>query len=418
MIPHPFRTLAAALAFGAALVLAMTGGSAAPAQTNTAAPRISDGMVKIGLILDLTGPYAEVTGTGSVTAARMAIADFGGKVLGAPIDLVIADSHDSTDRAAAIARDWFDWQHVDSIMDVSGSSEALIVQAIGHTRNKIVSLSAPGAVRLTNEACSPTAVHYAFDTYAIAHTIAPPLVKMGGNTWFFITVDNAFGYDLQNGTAAVVKQAGGDVLGHTLHPLGAADFVSYLAQAQESGAKVIALANGGSDAINTIRTAAERHMIPGKQLIAGLSLRINTIDRLGLVTTQGMMMAEPFYWDMNDATRTWSKRFFARTGKMPNSLQAGLYSSMMHYLQAIAHAGTDATGPVMQAMRAAPINDFFAHDGHIRVDGSMVHDMYLFRVKTPAESHYPWDYLRLVATIPGDQAFQPLSQSKCPLVTK
>lgn len=415
MKPFPVGWFAALLALAVALPPTTL---AAAAQTRPTAPGISNGVVKMGLILDLTGPYADVTGTGSVTAARMAITDFGGKVLGAPIELVVADSRNSTDRAAETARNWFDHQHVDSIMDVSGSSEALIVQAIGHTRNKIVSLSAPGAVRLTNEACTPTAVHYAFDTYAAAHTIGPALVRMGGDSWFFITVDNAFGYDLERDTAEVVKKAGGHVLGHARHPLDAPDFVSYLAQAQESGAKVIALANGGMDTVNTIRDAAREHMIPGPQQVAALSLRINTIDRLGLVTSQGMMMAEPFYWDLNDATRAWSRRFFARTGRMPNALQAGLYSSIMHYLQAIAQAGTDATGPVMQAMRAAPINDFFAHNGHIRADGLMVHDMYLFQVKTPAQSHYPWDYLRLVTTVPGDQAFQPLSESRCPLVSK
>ena len=405
---------AAALAALLALQLAAT---AASAQT-AASPgmQISDGVVKIGLIVDLSGPYADVTGTGSETAARMAIDDFGGKVLGAPIELVVADPHDSTDQAAAIARNWFDAQHVDAIMDVAGSSEALIVQAIGRTRDKIVSLSAPGADRLTGEACSPTAMHYTSDTYAIAHTIVPVIVKRGGNTWFFITVDYSYGYDLERDTAAVVSDAGGTVLGHALHPLGAPDFVSYLDQAQSSQAKVVALANAGDDTVNTIRTAARLHMIPGNQVIAALSLRINTIHSLGLATTQGMMLAEAFYWDLNDQTRAWSKRFFAKAGKMPNAFQAGLYSSITHYLQAIAHAGTDATAPVMAAMRAAPIDDFFAQNGHIRPDGLMVHDMYLLQVKKPDQSHYPWDYLKLVATVPGADAFRPLSQSKCPLV--
>jgi branched-chain amino acid transport system substrate-binding protein len=409
------RAAAAVRGFAAALVAAAFAAAGAVAQTPPP-PGISDGVVKIGLILDMTGPYADVTGPGSAAAAQMAIDDFGGKVLGAPIELVVADHQDNADRAAAIARDWFGPQHVDAIMDVSGSSEALIVQAIGRTRDKIVSLSAPGADRLTGEACSPTAVHYTSDTYSAAHTIGPAVVRMGGDTWFFITVDYSYGYDLERDTEAVVKEAGGKVIGDARHPLDAPDFVSYLDQAQQSQSKVIGLANGGSDTVNTIRAAAKLGMIPGNQTFAAMSLRINTIHSLGLAITQGMMLAEPFYWDLDDRTRAWSKRFFDKTGKMPNSAQAGLYSSVMHYLQAVAKAGTDATEPVMQAIRAAPINDFFAQNGRIRQDGLMVHDMHLLQAKKPAESHYPWDYLRLVATVPAAVAFQPLSQSKCPLV--
>jgi branched-chain amino acid transport system substrate-binding protein len=401
------RTFAAALA---ALLLGATPAFAQPK------PAISDGVVKMGVILDMTGPYSANTGQGSVVAAHMAIEDFGGKVLGAPIELLTADTENSIDHARTVARDWFEKDQVDAIMDVAGSSEALIVQAIGRTRDKIVSLSAAAAIRLTNEACSPTGVHYTTDTYAIAHTLVPPLVKAGGKTWFFITVDYSFGYDLETDTAAAVKEAGGQVLGHALHPLDAPDFTSYVAQAQESKANVIALADAGSDTLNAIKGAAAQHMIPGKQTIASLTLRTNGVDTLGLQTAQGMMLAEPFYWDLNDQTRAWSKRFFARVGQMPNSVQAGLYSSVLHYLKAIQQAGTDATEPVMAAMRSLPVDDMFAHNGHIRADGVMVHDMYLFRVKTPAESHYPYDDLKLVATIPGDQAFQPLSQSKCPLV--
>jgi branched-chain amino acid transport system substrate-binding protein len=413
------RRSAAALA--AFLALSALGIAATPARSQgaaaaPAAARISDGVVRIGLLLDLSGPYADNTGKASVAAAQMAIDDFGGKVLGAPIQLVVADPMNSPNRAAELARNWFGPGHVDAVMDVSGSSEALIVQAIGHTRDKIVSLSAPLAVRLTNRGCSPTGIHYTMDTYAIAHTIAPAIVKMGGKSWFFITVDNDFGYDLERNTAAVVAESGGTVLGHARHPLNAPDFISYLDQARESHAQVIAVANAGSDTLDTIRTAAKVHMLPGGQIIAGLTLHANAINTLGLPLTQGMILADAFYWDMNDATRAWSKRFFARVGQMPNSFQAGLYSSITHYLQAIARTGTDATDPVINAMRAAPINDFFAHDGHIRGDGLMVHDMYLFRVKTPAESHSAWDVEKLVATVPAAQAFQPLSESKCALV--
>jgi branched-chain amino acid transport system substrate-binding protein len=388
----------------------------ASAQTAEPAARISDEVVKIGLILDMSGPYADNTGEGSATAARMAVEDFGGKVLGAPIEVVTADHHDSADRAGQIARDWFDKQHVDAIMEVSGSSEALIVQRIADTRHKIVSLSGPGAERLSNEACTATSIHYVFDTYAIAHTVGAALVDKGEKTWFFVTVDYSFGYDLENETAAVVEQSGGTVVGRARHPLDAADFSSYLARARESKAKVIGLADAGTDMENAIKQAAKLGMIPGPQTLAALSLRINGVQALGLQTTQGLVLSESFYWDLDEATRAWSKRFFAKLGKMPNAVQAGVYSSTMHYLQAVAKTGTDATDPVMAAMRAAPINDFFAHDGHIRADGLMVHDMRLFQVKAPSESKYDWDDLRLVATIPGDKAFQPLSQSKCPLV--
>jgi branched-chain amino acid transport system substrate-binding protein len=379
---------------------------------------VSDGVVKLGLILDMSGPYAELTGKGSQAAAQMAVEDFGGKVLGAPIQILSADHHDNPDQAAAIARDWFGNQHVDAILDVSGSSEALYVQRLAETRDKIVMLSAPGANRLTEEGCTATSIHYTNDTYAVAHTLGRAIVAGGGDSWFFITADYSYGYDLEDETAKVVKANGGTVLGHARHPLGADDFSSYLLQAQQSRAKVIGLADGGADTANAVRKAAAMGMIPGSQRFVGLSMRINQVHDLGLATAQGMMLAESFYWDMDDATRTWSKRFFDRVGAMPNALQAGLYSATMHYLQAVAKTGTDATGPVMQAMRAAPINDFFAHDGHIRADGVMVHDISLFRVKTPAESHYPWDYYQRITTIPGAEVFEPLANSKCPLVQK
>jgi branched-chain amino acid transport system substrate-binding protein len=390
----------------------------AGAQTDRNGGRISDGVVRIGLILDMSGPYSDVTGMGSATAARMAVEDFGGKALGAPVEILVADHGNSTNRAGSIARDWFEKRQVDAIMDVSGSSEALIVQAIAATRNKIVSLSAPGAVRLSNEACTPTAIHYVANTRAIAQTLGGPLVARGADSWFFITVDYSFGYDLENDTTEVVEEKGGKVLGHARHPLGTKDFTSYLAQARESGAKVIGLANAGADLASTIAQAAQQSMTLGPRTFAAPALRLNGVDSLGLANTQGMMLTEAFYWDFDEATRAWSRRFFERVKKMPNSLQAGVYSSTMHYLKAVAQAGTDATEPVLAAMRAMPVNDFFAHDGHIRADGVMVHDMYLFQVKTPAESRQPWDYFRLAATIPGGQAFGSLDESKCPLVKR
>ncbi|HEX3538546.1 MAG TPA: ABC transporter substrate-binding protein [Stellaceae bacterium] len=404
---HPIR-------YAAVLTVALFAASGAGAQTGAGAG-VSDGMVKIGLLLDMSGPYSDQNGTGSAAAAKMAVEDFGGKVLGAPIELVVADHHDDKDQAGEIARRWFGPEHVDAVLDVAGSSEAVIVQAIGRNRDKIVSLSAARATRLTNEACSPTGILYNFDTYAIAHTLGNTLVKRGADTWFFITVDYSFGYDLERDMAAVITANGGKVLGHARHPLDTKDFSSYLLQAQQSKAKAIAVANAGTDMINTVKQAAKLGIMP-RQVIAPLSLRFTGAADLGLEAAQGLMVAEPFYWDLNDATREWSKRFFARISKMPNSSQAALYSSIMHYLKAVASAGTDATDPVMAKMRSTPIDDFFTHDGHIRADGAMVHDMRLFQIKTPAESKYPWDYYRLVETIPGEQAFQPLSESKCPLV--
>lgn len=396
--------------FGLSLVLASFFSS------GVFAADISDGVVRIGLILDLSGPLSANTGKGSATAAQMAIDDFGKKVLGAPIELLVEDHHNSTDRAAAIARDWFDHKSVDAILDVSGSSEAQIVQRIADIRHKIVSLSAPGAERLTNEACTATSIHYVFNTYSIAHTIGNALVDRGAKTWFFITVDNNFGYDLERDTSEVVTAKGAEIIGRARHPLDTPDFSSYVARAQQSKANAIGLANAGADMTNAITKAKKLGMIPGPQTFAAMSLRITVVDALGLETAQGLALGESFYWDLDDMTRAWSKRYFDIIGKMPNSLQAGLYSSVTHYLQAVAKADTDATDPVMGAMRAAPIDDFFARGGKIRADGLMVHDTRLFQVKAPAESKYPWDYLKLVATIPADQAFPPLSQSKCPLL--
>jgi len=399
----------------AAALLACGMGGAFAQRAATTAP-IANGTVKIGLILDLSGPYSDNTGEGSATAARMAVEDFGGKVLGVPVEIVVADHRNNSDRAGQIARDWFDNQHVDAVMDVSGSSEALIVQRIGDTRHKIVMLSGPGAQRLTNEACTPTSVHYVFDTYSSAHTVGTALVERGQKNWFFITVDYSFGYDLENETAEVVEKSGGKILGRARHPLNAPDLGSYLARARESKAQVIGLADAGADMANAIKQAAKLGIIPGPQTVAALAMRINAVHALGPETTQGLVLGESFYWDLDDATRAWSKRFLAKLGKMPNSLQAGVYSATMHYLKAVQAAGTDATEAVMAAMRAAPIDDFFAHNGRIRADGLMVHDTHLFQVKAPGESKGEWDLLRLVATIPGHKVFEPLSQSKCPLV--
>ncbi|MEO9103101.1 MAG: ABC transporter substrate-binding protein [Burkholderiales bacterium] len=388
------------------------------AQTSTDKPGISDDVVKIGLILDMSGLYADITGAGSVEAARMAIADFGGTVLGKPIEMVYIDHQNKADIAASKAREWFDSDKVDALMDVAASAPALAVALIAKEKNKIAVFNGPGSVRLTNEACTPVTIHYAYDTYSLANVTGRAVVQNGGDTWFFITADYAFGQSLEKDTSDVVKAEGGKVLGNVRHPISASDFSSYLLSAQASGAKIIGLANSGGDTINAIKTAREFGIgKDGKQSLAGLLVYINDIHSLGLAQTQGMYLTEGFYWDRDDASRKWSQRFFEKMNKMPNMSQAGVYSATLHYLNAVKAAGTDATDPVMKKMRETPINDMYAKNGRIREDGRMVHDMYLFQVKKPEDSKAPWDYYNVKSTVPGDKAFQPLSASTCSLVS-
>jgi branched-chain amino acid transport system substrate-binding protein len=374
--------------------------------------------LKLGGILDMSGPYADITGSGAETAAKMAAEDFGGEVLGRKIEILAADHLNKADLAANIARDMFDNQGVEMLYDVAASATALAAGEIAKARNKIVIFNGPGSIRLSNEACGPYTVHYVFDTYSQANVTGLAAVKQGLDTWFFITVDYAFGHDLEKDTVNVVQKAGGKVLGEVRHPLNSSDFSSYLLQAQASKAKVIGLANAGGDTINTIKQAAEFGIMKGGQKISPLLAFVTDIDSIGLQTAQGLLLAEAFYWDLNDQTRAFSKRFMARVGRVPGAAQAGVYSSVMHYLKAVKAAGTTDSAAVMKIMKATPINDMFARNGRIREDGRMVHDMYLFEVKKPSESKARWDDYKLLATIPGDQAFQPLSESRCPLVKK
>ena len=383
-----------------------------------AQPPASDAPIKLGAILDMGGVYADVTGPGSETAARMAIEDFGGKLLGRPIQFLVADHQNKPDIAAAVATRWYDQEGVTAIMDVASSSPALAVMNVADKRHRIVMLSGPGALAITNRNCIATAVHYSYNTYANAQTVGRAILQQGGKRWFFITADYTFGHALENDTAAVVKAAGGQVLGDAKAPLDNTDFSTMLLTAQQSGADVIGLANGGNDLVNTVKQASEFGLTRGKQKFAVLGSNINDIHGMGLQIAQNLEVPDAFYWDTDDATRAWSRRFFDRLHKMPNQLQAGLYSATMHYLRAVTDAGTTDAAPVMQKMRDTPVNDFFAHDGHIRIDGLMVHDMHLYQVKTPAESKQPWDYYKLVTTIPGDRAFLPLSESQCPLVKR
>jgi branched-chain amino acid transport system substrate-binding protein len=333
--------------------------------------------------------------------------------------VVYADHFNKADVAANKAREWFDTNQVDAILDVAASAPALAVVEIAKSHNRIAVFNGPGAAALTNEKCTPVTVHYTYDTYALANVTGRAVVENGGDTWFFLTADYAFGHALEKNVTDVVLAHGGKVLGSASHPLNTTDFASYLITAQGSGAKIIGLANAGGDTINSIKAAKEFGITTaGKQHLAGLLVFINDVHSLGLATTQGLLLTAGFYWDLNPDTRAWSKRFFDRAKKMPNMSQAGAYSTTMHYLKAVQAAGTDETSAVMAKMKSMPIDDFFARNGRIRADGRMVHDMYLFQVKKPEESKGPWDYYTLKKTVPGDQAFTPLEKSACPLVKK
>lgn len=392
-------------------------GVAALAFAAAAQAQVSNDVVKIGVLTDLSGPYADLSGPGSVLAVKMAVEDFGGKVLGKPIEVVAADHQNKGDIAANKAREWFDRDNVDLIIDLVSTSTALAVMKVAKEKNKISIVSGAASTKITNEDCTDTNVHYTYDTRSLAEGTGRAVVKQGGDTWFFLTADYAFGHSLEKDTSEVVIAAGGKVLGSVRHPFPGQDFSSFLLKAQASGAKVIGLANAGTDTQNSIKQAAEFGITP-KQKLAGLLIAITDVHSVGLKAAQNLYVTESFYWDRDDASRTWSKKFFDRHKKMPTMVQAGDYSATLHYLNAIKAAGTDDTAKVMEKMRATPVNDFFAKNGKIRADGLHVHDVYLFQVKKPADSKQPWDYYHVVQTVPGEQAFAPLSQSRCALVTK
>jgi len=382
-----------------------------------ASAQVSSDVVKIGVLTDLSGAYSDLAGPGSVLAVKMAVEDFGGKVLGKPIEVVFADHQNKGDIAANKAREWFDRDNVDMIIDLVSTSTALAVMKVAKEKNRISIVSGAASTKITNEDCTDTNVHYTYDTRSLAEGTGRAVVKQGGDTWFFLTADYAFGHSLEKDTSEVVIAAGGKVLGSVRHPFPGQDFSSFLLKAQASGAKVIGLANAGTDTQNSIKQAAEFGITP-KQKLAGLLIFITDVHSVGLKAAQDLYVTESFYWDRDDAARTWSKKFFERHKKMPTMVQAGDYSATMHYLNAIKAAGSDDTAKVMEKMRATPVNDFFAKNGKIREDGLHVHDVYLFQVKKPADSKQPWDYYNVVQTVPGEQAFTPLAQSKCPLVKK
>ena len=396
-----------ACAFGCALALAAT---SALAQSKPP--------LKLGGILDMSGLYADITGPGSEAAAKMAVEDFGREVLGRKVEIVVADHLNKADLAASIARDMLDNQGVEMIFDVAASATALAAGEIAKARNRLIIFNGPATIALTNEACGPYTVHYTYDTFGQANVTGLAAVKSGLDTWFFLTADYAFGQALEKDTTNVVLKNGGKVLGSVRHPLNTSDFSSFLLQAQASKAKVVGLANAGGDTINAIKQAAEFGVMKGGQKVSPLLVFISDIDSIGLETAQNLILSEGFYWDLNDETRAFSKRFMERTKRPPTTAQAGVYSSVLHYLKAVKAAGTTDAAAVIKVMKETPINDMFAKNGKIRADGRMVHDMYLFEVKKPSESKGRWDYYKLLGTVAGDQAFQPLELSRCPLVKK
>jgi branched-chain amino acid transport system substrate-binding protein len=380
----------------------------------------TDGKIRIGVLNDMSGIYADITGHGSVLAAELAVRDFGGNVNGTPVEVVGADHQNQPDTAANIARQWFDTDGVDAIFDVPNSAAALAVNEVARTKNKVLVVSGATTSELTQSKCSPNTVHWTYDTYALAHGTGKAVLEAGGDTWFFITADYAFGHDLEKETRAVVTANGGKVLGSVNAPLGSPDFSSFLLQAQGSGAKVIGLANAGGDAVNSIKQAAEFGIQEGGQQLAALELFITDVNSLGLQAAQGLVFTTAWYWDMNDADRAFAKEIAAGNhGLYPTMLQAGVYASVLHYLKALKALGEDGDGKkVVDKMKELPTDDPLFGKGSIRVDGRQLHPMYLMEVKKPSESKYPWDYYKLRATIPADQAFRPLSESACPLVKK
>ena len=398
------------------LVTAFAAGVALAALSGTASAQISDDVVKLGVLTDMSSLYADATGKGSLTAVQMAVEDYGGKVKGKPIEVISADHQNKPDVGVSIARNWYDNEKVDAILDVPTSSVALPISALTKEKNKININSGGGSSDITGVACSPNTVHYTYDTYALSNVAGKAMVKRGEDTWFFVTADYAFGMALERDAANVVKENGGKVLGDVRAPLNSSDFSSYLLQAQASKAKVIGLANAGGDTQNALKQASEFGITQAGQKMIALLMEITDTHSLGIKATQGLIVTDGFYWDMNDETRAFSKRFMDKIGRMPTMIQAGLYSATMHYLKAIEAIGTDEAPKVIAQMRATPINDFFAKNGKIRIDGRMVHDMYLFEVKKPEQSKGEWDLYNLIATVPGDEAFRPLDKGGCPLV--
>jgi branched-chain amino acid transport system substrate-binding protein len=396
------------LRYAALLAVALAGG-AAQAQTS----------VKIGVLTDMSSLYADLSGPGSVVAARMAVEDFNAAQKGLKVEIVSADHQNKPDVGSNIVRQWFDVDKVDAVVDVVTSSVALAINEVVRDKNKVLLVSGAAASDLTGPKCSPNTIHWVYDTWALANGTGKAIVKTGGDSWFFITADYAFGHALERDTSAVVEANGGKVLGKVRAPINTSDFSSYLLQAQQSKAKIIGLANAGGDTINSIKQAAEFGIVAGGQSLAGLLVFISDVHALGLQTAQGLIMTEAFYWDRDDASRAFAKRFAPQyKGNMPTMVHAGVYSSVLHYLKTIEALKGNADGKtVIAKMKEIPTDDPLFRKGSIRADGRNIHDMYLFEVKKPAESKGPWDYYKLRATIPAAEAFRPLKDGNCPLVS-
>jgi branched-chain amino acid transport system substrate-binding protein len=388
------------------------------ALTSAAVAQLSDDVVRIGVLTDLSSWGRDNSGPGSVEAARMAVEEFGPTVLGKPIEIISADHQMKVDVGTSIAREWFDNRKVDAIVDIPNSGIAIAVHNMAKERNKIALLVGPGASSLTNELCSPNTVHFSYDTYALSKVTASAVLKEGGKSWFFITADYAFGQQLEQDATRFIKEMGGTVVGGVRHPTNTADFSSYALQAQSSKANVIAFANAGQDTDNAIKQSGEFGLVQGGQKLVGLLMFDTDVHAVGLEAAQGTYMTTASYWNMDDKTRAWSKKFFAHVNVMPTMIQTGVYGSVHHYLKAIQVAGTDEPAKVMAKMRELPIEDTFVHGGKLREDGRVIRDMYLARVKKPSESKEPWDYLDIVATVAGEDAYRPLTESKCSLLKK
>lgn len=382
------------------------------------AAEVSDGKVKIGILNDQSGVYADFGGKWSYEAAKMAVEDYGGKAAGAPVEVVTADHQNKADIASNIARQWYDTEQVDSIMELTSSSVGLAVQALSKEKKKITINTGAATTELTGKQCSPYGFHWAYDTHSLAVGTGGALVKQGGDSWFFLTADYAFGYSLEENTSNFVKENGGSVAGSVRHPLATTDYSSFLLQAQSSGAKVIGLANAGLDTSNAIKQAAEFGIVAGGQRLAALLFTLAEVHGLGLEAAQGLTLTEGFYWNRDAESAKFGQRFFERTGRMPNMVHAGTYSAVTQYLKAIDKAGTDDADAVSKAMHEMPVNDVFAQNGTVAPNGRMIHDMYLLEVKKPGESDVAWDYFKVLATIPGKEAFIDPAKSGCDLVTQ
>lgn len=378
----------------------------------------NDKPLKIGVLTDLSSVYSDVGGLGNVEATKMAIEDFGGQMFGKPIEMISADAQMKPDVASSIARKWWENEGVDVITDLPTTATALAVMELSKQLQKVLIVTDAASSDITGKSCSPYTAQWTYDTYGNAHTVGNAIVKQGGDSWFFLTVDYSFGKALERDVSDVVQAAGGKVIGSVRHPLNSPDFSSFLLQAQQSKAKIIGLANAGGDTINAIKQAGEFGIVAGGQNLAGVVMFISDVHSLGLKTAQGLIVTEGYYWDKDDLSREFGKRFFERMKRMPTMNQVSTYSATLHYLKAVQAAGTRDAQTVIAKMRELPVHDYFTQNGYLREDGRMVHSMLLLQVKTPEESKYPWDYFKVLAEVPGDEVFRPLKDGGCPLVNK